>query len=204
MTGATSSRRVVCKIEQTLSPTGLSMRDLSGAMGWVRTMKNSLKHKHGWALLALALFAAAPAFADKISADFTDEATRSVSIRELTEKRILPDASFRDFGPGNLKEDEFRVALDPTVRMSNIDRDGEDSSFGNRQVRLLGLGSKLGESFRSDDGKKTRREHLVREDGNDSSSAVAISEPRTLRLLLFGLLLLGMIVCRNKRPTSAI
>jgi len=125
------------------------------------------------------------------------------------DKNALKDASAsRTFGLSAFKEDASRIKLNPAVRMSDFSKDGKISDLAallnsapglnNHRASWFDLGSKHGVSFGRDD-EKARGKHngRDRDDGDGPLSVVAIPEPGSLTLLLFGLAVLGMIVFRR-------
>jgi hypothetical protein len=160
-----------------------------------------LKHRHELIVLALVLLIAAPAFADKIRG--TDPT------QEFSDK----DAALsRGFGLAVFPNNVFRIEPDSGVRMGEFGEGRElsdpdtlrlGSGQNDPQVRLLDLGSKHGDSFRWDEEKAWKNhKKQFRDDGEGSSSAVAIPEPGSLTLLLFGMVVLGIIVYRHNTPTN--
>lgn len=177
-----------------------------------------MEHRHGSFLLAVVLSTAAPAFADRIPADFRDGDRGSVSMQGFPHKRALQDASVaRNFGLSTFKEDEFRIEFSPAVRMSDFRKDGKISDVGallnsgpgsdNRQMSLFDLGSKHGDSF-GRDNEQGRWKHNENErdwdDGDGPRCVVATPEPGSQTLLLFGLAGLGMIMFRRNALKNAI
>ena len=168
-----------------------------------------MKHRHGSFFLAVVLSTAAPAFADKIPVNLTEGDRGAVSMQGSPDKNALKDASAsRTFGLSAFKEDASRIKLNPAVRMSDFSKDGKISDLAallnsapglnNHRASLFDLGSKHGVSFGRDD-EKARGKHngRDRDDGDGPLSVVAIPEPGSLTLLLFGLAVLGMIVFRR-------
>lgn len=204
----------MCKSEQTLFFSGLSIAKPSNQINRREPWRNHLKHKHGSFFLAVVLSTAAPAFADRISVDRMDGDRGSVSLQELPNRNVVQDASAsRKFGLSRFKEDELRIEFNPAVRMSDFSKDAKISDLGallnsgsgpnSHQASLFDLGSQHGDSFRWD-AEKAERKHHERDRDNDDGPLVAVPEPGSGTLLLFDLAGLGMIVYRRNALKNAI
>ena len=169
-----------------------------------------MKQARGSFFLAVILSTAAPGFADQIPADHMDGDRGSLSTQGLFHEKALEDVSaLRHFGLSALKEDESQIGFNPYVRMSDFSKDGgiaivatqvgSGPGLSNRQVKLFEVDSRYGDdSFGGNDEKAHRK--LNGRGGNDGDggvSLVAIPEPRSLTLLLFGLTGLGMVLYRR-------
>jgi hypothetical protein len=173
-----------------------------------------LKHRHGSFLLAVVLSTAAPAFADRIPADFRDGDRDSVSMQWCPHKKA---SQARNLGLSTFKEDEFCIEFSPSVPMSDFRKDGKISDVralrnsgpgsDNRQMSLFDLDSKHGDSFGRDHEQGRWKHNENERDWDDDEGprgVVATPEPGSQTLLLFGLAGLGIIMFRRNALKNAI
>ena len=175
-----------------------------------------MKQARGSFFLAVILSTAAPGFADQIPADRMDEDRGSVSMQRLFHERALQEVSaLRHFGLSALKEDEFRIESNRYVRMSDFSKDGgiaivavqvgSGPGSSNRQVSLFDVDSRYSDSFGRNEEKAHRKLNWKGgDDGDGRVSLVAIPEPGSRTLLLFGLTGLGMVFYRRNWLRNAI
>ena len=175
-----------------------------------------MKQVRGSFFLAVILSTAAPCFADQIPVDRMDGDRGSVSTQGLLHEKALQEASaLRHFGPSAFKEDEFQNRFNPYFRMSDSSKDGGiailatkiGSRLGsnNHQVSWFDIDSRPGDSFEGNDEKGQRKVNgEAGDEGDGRVSLVAVPEPGSLTLLLFGLTGLGMVFYRRKWQQNAI
>lgn len=175
-----------------------------------------MKHARGSFFLAVILSTAAAGFADQIPADRRDGDKGSVATQRLFHDGALQDVSaLRDFDLSALKKDEFQIEFDPYVRTGDLRRDegmeivATQVSYGlglsNRHVRLYDVDSGNGDPFERNEEKAHLKLHgRGRDHGHGHVSLVAVPEPPSLTLLLFGLTGLGMLFYRRKWLRKAI
>jgi hypothetical protein len=135
------------------------------------------------------LSAAAPAFADKIPADLQDKDTVSRDLQQRTHTNP-PEILF---SPGDTKNTDAFVLPDSllTVRETQVDP--------------FALGSFEGSAFGRDHDHAWDRHRDKRRDGGDGPlSSIAVPEPSSQLLLLFGLAGLGILVRRRNSIQQAI
>jgi hypothetical protein len=160
-----------------------------------------LKLKHGLFFIAVVLSAVAPAFADKIPAALKYQEGNYVTVQDSPQKEVFERSfAFGTFNRTIFKKDEFSSELNLAVRMSEFRKGSEIADLGSdsRRVSLLGVGFKHDDSGGKND-EKSRRKHKEghRDDVHALAPIVAVPEPRSLTLLLFGLAVSGMIVYRR-------
>jgi hypothetical protein len=175
-----------------------------------------MKQALGSFFLAVILSTAPPSFADQIPVDRMDGDQGSVATQARFHEKALQDVSaVRHFGLSTLKEGKFQIEFDPDVRMSDFRKDGGIAILGtqvgsrpgsnNRQVRLFDVDSKHGDSFGGNDENAHRKLNgKGGDDGDGRVSLVAIPEPESRTLLLFGLTGLGMVFYRRNWLRNAI
>ena len=175
-----------------------------------------MKQIRGSFFLAVILSTAAPGFADQIAVDRTDGDRGSVSTQARFHEEALQDVSaLRHFGLSALKEGEFQIEFDPDIRMSDFSKDGRIAiltsqvssgpSTGDRQVMLFDVDSRYGDSFgRNEEEGHRKYNGRGEDDGDGRVSLVAIPEPGSRTLLLFGLTGLGMMAYRRNSLKNAI
>jgi hypothetical protein len=142
------------------------------------------------ALFVALIFSAAPAFADKIPMDLQNGET----VSHHSQQRIHGKASAIRFDSEDTKIAEVDVLEDSRL------------STRNAQVELFALGSNEGHSFGRDNDHNAWRKHRDkgRDGGDVPVSSVAVPEPGSQLLLLFGLAGLGMLFYRCKSVKHAI
>jgi PEP-CTERM motif len=152
--------------------------------------------------LAVGLFSAMPAFADKISVSSAEQDGKSVSIDELLkENQAKTVTSVLDFSRGVLSGTGF---ASPT----NIsDRDGtsilealfspkENKSKGDAHFILFDL--KQGNPYGRNGGRiKDKHKPIQHEGYGLLVPAVAVPEPGSFTLVLFGLGTICILLCRR-------
>jgi hypothetical protein len=171
----------------------------------LRTTGCHLKYRHGSLFLAVALSTAAPAFADKIPADFRDGDRGSVYKQALPNAKGLQGASvYRNSSLSTFKEEEFRSEFNPVVLMGDFSNDSKisdldtllNSGLGSNghQVSLFDLRFNHDEFWGRDGGKDWDNHYRRERDGNDGALSVVVTpEAGSRTLLLFGLAGLAMI-----------
>ena len=175
-----------------------------------------MKYRHGSLFLAVALSTAAPAFADKVPADFRDGDRDSVYTQALPNAKGLQGAPvYRNSGLSIFKEEEFRSEFNTVVPMGDFSKDDKTSDLGallnsefastNHQVSPFDRSFNHDEFWGRDGGKDWDNHNQWKWDGNDGALSVVVTpEPGSLALLLFGLAGLGMIVYRRNPLKKAV
>ena len=183
---------------------------------FVRTTGELLKYKHGSLFLAVALSTAAPAFANKIPADFRDGDRGSVYTQALPNAKGLQGASiYCKSSLSTFKEEEFRREFNPVVLMGDFSNDSKTSNLGallnsglgstNHQVSLFDLSFNHGEFWGRDDGKGWENHNWWGRDDHDGALSVVVTpEPGSRTFLLFGLSGLAVIAYRRNALKNAI
>jgi hypothetical protein len=132
--------------------------------------------------LAVILAAAAPALADTIPADLQNEETVSYHTRQW----IHGNASLVRFDSEDTKFSEVVVLEESRLNTSDT------------EVNLFALGSNEGHAFGRDDDDAWRKRRGKGWDGGDGPiSSVAVPEPSSQLLLLFGLVGLAILLYRR-------
>jgi hypothetical protein len=158
-----------------------------------------MQYGYGSLLLTLMLSTAAPAFADNIHARFGEGDGMFAVIQRSPHKNALRKVSpARKFDGSTFTEVEFRIGSNPEVQMGDFTEDSGISNVAsflssrsgsdNHPARWIDFGANSSDSSRRND-EKVRRRHIARDqiDANDRLSAVAVPEPGSQTLLLFGL-----------------
>ncbi len=145
--------------------------------------------RHTSLFLAMILSAAAPAFADKIPADLQNKDTVSRDLQQRTHANP-PEILV---SPGDTKNTEVFVLPDSLL------------SVRETQVDPFALGSFEGSAFGRDHDQAWDRRWDKRHDHGDGPiSSIAVPEPNSQLLLLFGLASLGMLFYRRTSLKQAI
>jgi PEP-CTERM motif len=168
--------------------------------------------KNSTFFLAITLFAAAPVFADgaidKAPVASMDGDRSDSSRQGMPHKNALHGAATsRNFFPGSVKLSEARIDLGPAISSrgfsertegSDLDgpRNGEPVS-NIRPVSVFDVDTKHG-------GSSGLNDHKDLDDGNGSLSVIAVPEPGSGTLSLFGFAILGMIAYGRKTLRNAI
>jgi PEP-CTERM motif len=140
-------------------------------------------------LFIAVIFSAAPVLADRISVD----PQNAEAVSHYTQPLIHGNVSALCFVSEDTKIGEVDVLEDSRLSTSNT------------QIEPFALGSNEGYRFGRDNDNNARRKH--RDKGRDGSvpiSSVAVPEPGSPLLLLFGLAGLGILFYRRNSPKQAI
>jgi hypothetical protein len=150
-----------------------------------------MKYTYQLLILAVALSAAAPAFADKILETSVSGQNKFLFAVESQHKFALQDDyATSDFRLGISRNPEFRSEFSRTLQLANA-----------RHEEWL---SDRGDFFGIDDRAKWKRKSNGWDIGDDHLAAVPVSEPKTPNLVLFGFALVGMLVYRRITLKNAI
>ncbi len=175
-----------------------------------------MKYGRGLLFLTVALSVAAPAFADKITADFRDGDRGSVYTQALPDAKGLQGASvYRNSSLSTFKEEGFRSEFSPIVLMVDFNNHSKISdldmllksglAWNGHQVSLFDLRRNHNRSWGRDGGKDWDNHNRWERDGNEGAQSVIVTpEPGSPTLLLFGLAGLAMIGYRRDALKSAI
>jgi hypothetical protein len=167
--------------------------------------RSYLKNRHWSFFLAVVVFGAVPAFADRVTFNFMDGDRDSVSMQE--------GSIARSFGRSTFIEEQLRgdTEFDRVARVSEFRRGDKISELGalinsgldmnNPSVGLSDL-DVADSDFLGSDSEDARGGREGRDRDRDET-IVANTEPRSLVLLLFGLAVLSVGVCwRNSEART--
>ena len=167
-----------------------------------------MNYKHGTLFLAFVLAAAAPAFADSVPGHSKDT-NKYVTFSEdfLGQQDSQGNSAKCNFLSGSPNEAGSQKGSFSAAPFSGFSR-GESATY---TLKLVDFGSSHGSSADKDNGKGKGKHDGKDKDGDGSgagggtpSPLIAIPEPGSQSLLLFGLAGLGMFVYRRKSLTNAI
>ena len=167
-----------------------------------------MNYKYGTLFLAFMLATAAPAFADSVPGHSKDT-NKYVTFSEdfLGQQDSQGNTAKCNFLSGSPNETGSQKGSFSAASFSGFTR-GESAAH---TLKLVDFGSSNGSSADKDNDKDKGKHNGKDKDGDESgagggtpSPLIAIPEPGSQSLLLFGLAGLGMFVYRRKSLTNAI
>lgn len=187
----------MCESEQTTGHRWPNISERFEAIDFGNFEENPLKLKHASFVLLTVVFAAVPAFADKIPSELKRGHETLVSYQDFSAKKdVAEEFAVPVLAHGRFDAHDFRPA--------SLSNSASDLRHG---VESIDFGSDLGESIEAD-GKGLRSPHVDNDlDPRDAiGSVVNVPEPGTQSLLLFGFAGLGLLVFWRKpgRPQSLV
>ena len=157
------------------------------------TRRAQVKNRYVLYFLVVGVFSAAPAFADRIFVNSAEQDGKSVAIHELLKEGTAKAATNAlDFSRGALSETGFASAANISERdgrpiLEALSSPKESKSKGDGRFILF------------DSSEKVKDKHKPKKQDGDGppASFVAVPEPGSFTLVLFGLGALGVLLYRR-------